>query len=239
MRATPQPITRTASATFPPRGLPQARGGAAHALLPIENVDHFRRPLRRGETLFRSGDRFNAIYAVHCGSFKICVVDGEGREQVCRFPIAGDVMGLDGLGGGHYESDAVALEDSEVCVVPFAPLERRARDDRSLQKNLCSLLAREIIHDQGMILLLGSSQAEGRVAAFLIGLSDRFRQRGYSSRDFNLRMSRAEIGSYLGLKLETVSRVLSSLAERGLVAVDQKRIQILDPAGLRRVLTTG
>ncbi len=210
---------------------------AEHQLL-IDNVAYFRRRIRRGESLFNAGDACNAIYSVHHGFFKTCVVDGEGREQVSGFHMVGDIIGLDGLGSGRYDGRAVALEDSEVCVIPFPALEKVARDVPRLQRHLHTLLAREIVRDHGMMMLLGSLGAEEKVAAFLTGLSRRLVQRGYSPSEFNLRMSRADIGSYLGLKLETVSRVFGGLAEKGLIGVDQKHIRILDLPGLERVLAS-
>ena len=205
-------------------------------LVLIDNIVSFRRRLKRGETLFNPGDQFTAVYTVHSGFFKACLVDEEGREQVSGFFMAGDILGLDGLGLGRHNGAAVALEDSEVYVMPYALVEEAARKNSSVQHHLHAVLAREIVRDHGMMMLLGSLRAEERLAAFLINLSKRFVRRGYSPSDFHLRMTREEIGSYLGLKLETVSRLFSTLAKDSLVEVNQKHVRILDIPGLERLL---
>ena len=134
------------------------------------------------------------------------VLSEDLAEQVTGFQMAGEMLGLDGIGSGRYNGNAVALEDSEVCVLPFAMIEELGREVPAIQRNLHTVLSREIVRDHGVMMLLGSMSAEERLAAFLINLSRRFTARGYSSSDFYLRMTREEIGSYLGLKLETVSR---------------------------------
>lgn len=202
----------------------------------LDNVVYARRRLKRGEPLFSAGDEFRAVYAIRSGFFKTSVNDGDGREQVTGFFMAGEVLGLDGLGLGRHGSAAIALEDSEVCVMPFARLEELAREMPALQRHLHSVLAREIVRDHGVMMLLGSMRAEERLATFLLNLSKRFSRRGYSASDFHLRMTREEMGSYLGLKLETVSRLFSQFQKDGLIAVEQKHVRILDLAGLERVL---
>jgi CRP/FNR family transcriptional regulator len=202
----------------------------------VENIVYARRRVKRGEALFNAGDEFKAVYAVRSGFFKTSVVDGEGREQVTGFFMGGELMGLDGVGSGHYNGAAIALEDSEVCVMPFALIEEMSREVPALQRHLHAVLAREIVRDHGVMMLLGSMRAEERLATFLINLSKRFLRRGYSASDFHLRMTREEIGSYLGLKLETVSRLFSQFQGEGLIDVQQKHVRILDIAGLERVL---
>jgi CRP/FNR family transcriptional regulator len=202
----------------------------------IENIVYARRRVRRGETLFTAGDEFNSIYSVRSGFFKTSLIDGEGREQVTGFSMGGEILGLDGLGSGAYAGTAIALEDSEVCVMPFALIEEAAREIPALQRNLHAVLAREIVRDHGVMMLLGSMRAEERLATFLLNLSKRFLRRGYSASDFHLRMTRDEMGSYLGLKLETVSRLFSQFQKGGLIEVNQKHVRILDTAGLERVL---
>jgi CRP/FNR family transcriptional regulator len=150
--------------------------------------------------------------------------------------MGGELLGMDGVGSGLYNGNAIALEDSEVCVMPFGLVEQISRELPSLQRHLHSVLAREIVRDHGVMMLLGSMRAEERLATFLINLSRRFVRRGYSSSDFHLRMTREELGSYLGLKLETVSRLFSQFQREGLIEVDQKHVRILDIAGLERVL---
>ena len=199
-------------------------------------ASHARRRVKRGEALFNAGIEFSAVYAIRSGFFKTSVLDGDGREQVTGFFMGGELLGMDGLGSGAYNATAVALEDSEVCVLPYALVESMAREVPTLQRHLHAVLAREIVRDHGVMLLLGSMRAEERLATFLINLSKRFVRRGYSACDFHLRMTREELGSYLGLKLETVSRAFSRFQEEGLVAVQQKHIRILDAARLKRLL---
>lgn len=202
----------------------------------VQDMVSAHRRIRRGETLFNAGDGFNAVYAIRSGFFKTSVVDAEGREQVTGFFMGGELLGMDGIGSGHYNGAAIALEDGEVCVMPFALVEKLAREIPSLQRHLHAVLAREIVRDHGVMMLLGSMRAEERLAAFLINLSRRLVRRGYSSSDFHLRMTREEIGSYLGLKLETVSRLFSAFQKDNLIEVQQKHVRIRDIAGLERVL---
>jgi CRP/FNR family transcriptional regulator len=204
----------------------------------VENLVYARRRLKKGDALYQAGGAFGAAYAIRIGSFKTSLLDGEGREQVTGFYMAGELLGLEGLGSGLYVGNAVALEDSEVCVLPYALIEELSRELPALQRHLHSVLAREIVRDHGVMMLLGSMRAEQRVAAFLINLSRRFVRRGYSSSDFNLRMTREDIGSYLGLKLETVSRLFSQFDRDGLIEIEQKHVRILDIRGLEAVLAT-
>ena len=210
----------------------------AEDLARVENVVYARRRVKRGDTLFTAGADFNAVYAIRSGFFKTSLVDAEGREQVTGFSMGGELMGLEGLGTGKYNGSAVALEDSEVCVLPYALVEEMAREIPALQRQLNAVLAREIVRDHGVMMLLGSMRAEERLATFLINLSKRFVRRGYSACDFHLRMTREEIGSYLGLKLETVSRLFSAFQKDGYIDVQQKHVRIVDIAGLERVLAT-
>jgi CRP/FNR family transcriptional regulator len=202
----------------------------------VENIVYARRRIKRGEALFNAGAPFNAVYAIRSGFFKTSVVDREGREQVTGFFMGGELVGLDGLGSGTYNGTAVALEDSEICVLPYALMEKLSHEVPALQRHLHSVLAREIVRDHGVMLLLGSMRAEERLATFLLNLSRRFVRRGYSASDFHLRMTREELGSYLGLKLETVSRLFSQFQADALIDVQQKHVRILDIAGLEQVL---
>lgn len=205
----------------------------------MERIDRLvsqRRRVRRGAPLYRAGAPLAALYAVRSGFFKSSVLHEDGREQVAGFHMAGDLLGLDAIGGGRHMSDAVALEDSEICELPFAQLERVSREVPALQQQLHRVMSREIVREHGVMLLLGGMKAEERLAAFLLNLSQRFAARGYSKAEFNLRMTRREIGSYLGLKLETVSRAFSAFQQQGLIAVRQRQVRIVDPAGLKNVL---
>ena len=194
----------------------------------VEQVVFARRRLKRGDSLFKAGDPFSALYAIRSGFLKTTVLNADGREQVTGFQMGGELLGLDGIGSGRYNGNAVALEDSEVCVLPFALIEDLGRDIPAIQHNLHSVLSREIVRDHGVMMLLGSMSAEERLAAFLINLSRRFTARGYSPSDFYLRMTREEIGSYLGLKLETVSRLFSRFQADNMIEVQQKHVRILD-----------
>ena len=204
-------------------------------LLRVEQIVYARRRMKRGESLFNAGDDFNAVYAVRSGFFKTSVIDNEGREQVTGFYMGGELLGMDGIGSGRYNGTTSALEDSEVCVMPFSLIEELSWQV-ALQRHLHAVLSREIVRDHGVMMLLGSMRAEERLAAFLLNLSKRFTKRGYSRTDFHLRMTREEIGSYLGLKLETVSRLFSKFQEDGLIEVQQKHVRILDSEALERLL---
>jgi CRP/FNR family transcriptional regulator len=195
-----------------------------------------RHKVARGETLFNAGDRFESVFAVRTGFFKTCVSSKDGRDQVTGFQMAGELIGLDGIGTGRHEADAVALEDSQVCVIPYGELEALSREVVSLQQQFHKIMSREIVRDHGVMLLLGSMLAEERVAAFLLNLTHRLRARGFSASSVVLRMSREEIGSFLGLKLEPVSRTFSKFQANGLLFVRQRQIQITDPVGLQQLL---
>lgn len=193
--------------------------------------------VRKGDALFRHGAAFSALFAVSVGSFKTTVVTDDGRDQIAGYHLPGDILGLDGMGTDRHASEAVALENSEVCVIPFEHLESVARRLPSLQHNLHRILGREITADHRLLLLLGSMRAEERLAAFLLSLSERYARRGYSSTDFVLRMTRDEIGRYLGLKLETVSRLFSRFAAEGLIKVHGRNVQIIDMPMLRQLIS--
>ncbi len=195
-----------------------------------------RRKIKRQQHLYRSGDPFEAIYAIRAGSFKTDVILEDGRDQVTGFQMTGEVLGLDGISGEEHSCNAIALEDSEVCVIPFVRLEELSRQVESLQHQFHKIMSREIVRDHGVMMLLGSMRAEERLAAFLLNMSQRFTARGFSPSEFHLRMTRDEIGSYLGLKLETVSRTFSRFQDEGLVAVQQKHIRIRNTPGLKRIL---
>jgi len=206
----------------------------------LEQIDHrlvaVRRKVARGDTLFRAGDRFEALYAVWTGFFKTVVASNHGYEQVTGFQMAGELIGLSGIDSGQHEVDAIALEDSQVCVIPFAELESLEREVPALQVQFHKMMSREIATGHQVMLQLGSMHAEERVAAFLLNLTHRLQARGFSASSLLLRMSREEIGSFLGLQLETVSRTLSRFQAQGLLIVRQRQIEITDGAGLQRLL---
>jgi CRP/FNR family transcriptional regulator, anaerobic regulatory protein len=197
-----------------------------------------RRRVAGGETLYRAGDRFQFIYAVRTGTFKSSLTLADGREQVSGFHMAGELMGLDGVANGTHASSATALEDTEVCAIPYSRLNDLAGQSTNLLHVVGRLMSREIVREHSLMLLLGSMNAEERLAAFLLNMSQRLKARGYSPCEFHLRMSRAEIGSYLGMKLETVSRTFSSFQQQRLLEVDKRHIRILDFERLTQVFET-
>jgi len=194
------------------------------------------RRVHEGESLVRAGDKFHSLYVVRSGCFKTVYTDFSGSEQVLGFPMSGDLMGADGIDSGHYSSTAVSLDTSEVAIVPFAGLARLVFECPRLEPLLYRVLSRELVRVQNMAWTLGTLGAEGRVAAFLLALSARLGALGYSRCSFNLRMTRQEIGSYLGLKLETVSRALSTLNAAGIIQVHQRSVDIVDADALRAVV---
>jgi CRP/FNR family transcriptional regulator len=196
-----------------------------------------RKTLRRGDALYRSGDAFLSLYAVRTGFFKTRVSAADGRDQVTGFQMAGELLGFDGIGTERHTCDAVALEDSQVCVIPFAQLESLSRRFGELQRQLHKVMSREIVRDHGVMLLLGSMRAEERLAAFLLNLTQRLHARGFSSTALVLRMTREEIGSYLGLKLETVSRAFSKFQDDGVLEVKQRHVRVLDEDALRQLVS--
>ncbi len=203
----------------------------------IDELVDTRRKVKRGTTLFHDGDKFTSLYAIRTGFFKTCVAAEDGRDQVTGFQMAGEVVGLDGIVNDRHTCNAVALEDAEVCAMPFERIEELSREVSALQHHLHRIMSREIVRENGVMLLLGSMRAEERLAAFLLNLTQRLHARGFSASELVLRMTREEIGSYLGLTLETVSRTFSRFSEDGIVEVRQRHIRILDSAALQRIAT--
>ena len=195
-----------------------------------------RRKVKRGAALFSNGDPFSALYAIRTGFFKTCIATEDGRDQVTGFQMAGEIIGLDGIVNDQHTCDAVALEDAEVCVMPFDRLEEISREINVMQHHVHKIMSREIVREHGVMLLLGSMRAEERLAAFLLNLVQRLHARGFSQSELVLRMTREEIGSYLGLKLETVSRTFSKFADDGVVEVKQRYVRIVDTDALRAIV---
>jgi CRP/FNR family transcriptional regulator len=195
-----------------------------------------KRAVRRGELLYHTGEPFTAFYAVRTGFFKTRTSCEDGREHVTGFQMAGELLGLDGLGSDAHTCDAVALEDSQVCVILYAQLERLSHEFTELQRQFHRIMGREIVRDHGVMLLLGSMRAEQRLAVFLLNLSRRLEARGFSASALILRMTREEIGTYLGLKLETVSRCFSKLQDDGVLGVRHRHVEILDMAALQALV---
>ena len=194
--------------------------------------------VKKGAALYRTGDPLLSLYAVRIGSFKTSMLSVDGREQVTGFHIPGEMLGLDAISGDEHACNAFALEDSEVCPIHFAQLEKLAQNLPSLQHNLNRLLSREIVRDHSMLMLMlmGNMNSDERLAAFLLNLSQRLNLRGFSSTDFVLKMRREEIGSYLGLRLETICRGIAHLRDQGLVLVAGREVKILDMDGLKQLV---
>jgi CRP/FNR family transcriptional regulator len=239
--------------TFDTRGLIHPAGRAASlslrelaALLKMDldevNVDpgmmFTLRRVQQGAALYHAGDQFGPIYAIRSGTFKCVLLDVNGSYQVLGFPMAGEVLGLDGIEAQRYRAEAVALEDSEVAIVPFPRLAHLGGKAGALQQFVYRLLSRQLAHEHMQMWLLGSLGAESRVAAFLLILGERYAHLGYSDTRYNLRMSRLDLGSFLGLTQETVSRALSRLHEAGLIQVRNKDLKILDVERLHQIIAS-
>jgi CRP/FNR family transcriptional regulator len=202
----------------------------------FDEIATAKRRVARGSALYHSGDAFEYLYAVRSGAFKTVGVSRHGDEKITAFHLAGELLGLDAISVGSHGYTAVALEDSEVCAIPFAALEKMALAVPALQHQLFRVLSGDISRDQGLMLLLGSMTAEQRLAAFLLTLSRRYERLGYAANRFTLRMTREEIGNYLGLTLETVSRLFSRFQRDGLVGVQQREIELRNAARLREIV---
>lgn len=237
------PVTRAAHA--PQCSTCSAREHCLPCGLDEEEAEHVdalvqvRKQLKRGESVYRAGDSFKALYAVRSGFLKTYAITQDGREQVTGFHMAGDVVGLDGIGTEFHNLNASALEDTSICIIPMDRIENISNLVPKLQRELHRMMSREIVRDQGLMMMLGCMRAEERAATFLLNLSHRLAQRGYSSTEFHLRMTREEIGSYLSLTIETISRIFKKFQDSGLLDVQQKHIQILDIERLRQMATVG
>jgi CRP/FNR family transcriptional regulator len=188
---------------------------------------------KTGQRIHTIGQPFDTLYIVHSGFLKTVLIDEYGNEQVLSFPMKGDLFGVDGIHTRRYASEAVALSNCDLVLLPFKKFVALGRSHIELEHAMYSVMSRELVREQCMVSMLGALSAEARVARFLVSLSERFAEMGYSSKLFNLRMTRHEIGSYLGLTLETVSRTLSAFNEIGLITVDQRSIGICDVESLR------
>ncbi len=193
------------------------------------------RPLQKGEHLYRAQDPFDALFAIRSGAVKASTLNEQGEEQVTGFYLPGELVGLDGIADNRYTNTVVALETSSVCEIPFDQVEHLSLKIPSLQRNVFQLLSREITQDQQLISLLSKSSAEERVSTLLLSLSSRHQRRSLSPTTFRLPMSRTDIGNFLGLTIETISRVFSRLQQQQVLSVDKKEVHILDMAQLRQL----
>jgi len=206
----------------------------------VERLNHIikrNRPLHRGDYLFRNGDRFRSLFVVKTGSVKTFTPSEDGGEQVLGFHLPGEITGLDAIEREEHTCSAKVLETSAVCEIPFARLEDLSSTLPSLQHQMYRLLSKEISQDTEMLMLLGKKNAEERLATFLLSLSHRFKKRGLSATDFYLSMSRHEIGNYLGLAVETVSRLFTRFQEEGLLQVERKHVQLLNLNRIETIVT--
>lgn len=192
--------------------------------------------VRKGDALIRAGESFTALYAIRSGTCKSVLVTPDGQEQIVDCHIAGDIVGTDGIGAGAHDCAVVALEDSELCVLPFDQLESIARNNKDFQHNLHALLSREIRRERKVMLMLGTMRAEQRLAAFLLDLADRYAARGYSASEVVLRMTREDIGRHLGMKLETVSRLFSRFDQEGVIRVHGRDVKLIDRGALKQLV---
>ena len=234
--AQPLPTLKTSCSTCHLRELCLPCGMTGSDIERLDSLMFSRRRVKAGQQIYREGDRFQYIYAVRSGTFKTSLTLSDGREQVSGFYMAGELMGLDGLAQGLHASSATALEDTEVCSIPYIHLSELSAANSGMTHIVSRLMSREIVREHSLMLLLGSMNAEERLSAFLLNLSQRLKARGYSATEFHLRMSRAEIGSYLGMTLETVSRTFSAFQHQHLLEVDKRHIRIIDMAALSRAL---
>ncbi|MFN2328712.1 MAG: fumarate/nitrate reduction transcriptional regulator Fnr [Chromatocurvus sp.] len=207
----------------------------------IEELDRIiqrGRPLQKGGHLYRQGEDFSSIYAVRSGTLKAYRMTDDGREQITGFYFPGEIVGMDGINQSRHASSARALETSAVCEIPFSSLEKLSASMPQLQRHFFQLMSREITEDQQLITLLSKSSADARIAALLLSISMRNARRRLSATQFRLSMSRVDIGNYLGLTVETVSRVFTRLQKSGIMDVSNREISILDETALRQ-LTSG
>jgi CRP/FNR family transcriptional regulator len=201
----------------------------------LDQIIGRRQRLARDERLYAMGEPFRNLYAVRYGHFKTYQVNAAGEQQITGFQMAGELLGMDAISGERHHCDAVALEDSEVCEIPFARLEELFGQVPALLRHFHRIMSQEITREQDVMLLLGNMRAEQRFAVFLVNLSARYAARGYSATSFGLRMSREDIGNYLGLTIESVSRLLSRFRKQGWIAVDKREVRLLEPARLKAI----
>ncbi len=197
----------------------------------IESLDDIierKKPLQKTEKLVASGDKFSSLYAVRTGSFKSFVSDADGEEQIIGFHFPGDIIGFDALREHKHQSYTQALETAMVCELPYDTLDDMSMKFPKLRHQIMSFMSAEIKQDHDMMMLLNKRTAEERLLYFIAHLSRRFEERGFSARQFNLSMTRNEIGNYLGLTVETISRLLTRFQKEALIQVEGKLITILD-----------
>lgn len=195
------------------------------------------RPVHKADRIYHSGDDFKSVYAIRSGAMKTVRVTEEGEEQITGFYLPGEILGMDGLATNRHSNAAIALETSAVCEIPFNRLEELSVKLPNLQRRFFQLMSKEITQEQELITLLSKNSADQRIASLLLSISSRNAQRGLSSTDFFLAMSRSDIGNYLGLTIETVSRVFSRFHKQGVITLDKKHVLVQDMDALRSIVT--
>ncbi len=213
------------------------RGMGQGALEKLESIVKRSSPLQKGEVLFRAGDEFRGIYAVRSGLIKVFATADDGEEQIIGFFLPGEMLGLDAVETQVHACNAVALETSSYCAIPFSELSEICKEIPELQDQLFRIMSRELSAENQMLLTLGKKNSEEKVATFLLTISTRYHQLGYSANEFKLTMSRQEIGNYLGITFETVSRVFSRLQRNGIIKVNRKAINITDMVALKNLVS--
>lgn len=211
--------------------LPQGLG--EESMRRLDQIITRRRRVQRDEQLYSMGQDFTSLYAVRLGHFKTAQVNQRGEQQITGFHMTGDLLGMEAIGAGLHSCSAVALEDSEVCEIPFGRLQELVAQVPELMQQFHRTMAREIQREQAVALFLGSMRAEQRLALFLTQLGKRYAARGFSPASFQLRMSREDIGGYLGLTIESISRLLARFKKLGLLAVEKRGVTLLDPVRLK------
>jgi CRP/FNR family transcriptional regulator, anaerobic regulatory protein len=201
----------------------------------LETILSKRTRVERGGSLYRAGDVFTSLYAVRLGHFKTVYSEGPATKQITGFQMSGEILGMEGIGQTRHKCSAIALEDSEVCEIPYTRLEMLLGEIPSLQAHFHRMMSREIEREHQVMLLLGSMSADQRVAAFLLNLSRRYEARGFSSSHFVLRMTREDIGNYLGLTIESVSRVFSRFKKNDWIEGSPRDVKILDRGALEEL----
>lgn len=205
-------------------------------IVQLDAIVERNRPYKKGDHLYRQSDEFKCVYAVRAGSFKSYALTNNGQGRVTGFFLPGEIIGMDGIASKRYANSTVALEHSSICEIPFSQLERLSHQLPSLQHHFFAIMGNEIAKDQQIHTLLSSYTAEERTASFLLGLSNRYGLAAYSRTRFLLPMTRSDIGEYLGLTVETVSRILTGLQRKGLIEVNNREIELLDINALRGII---
>lgn len=202
----------------------------------LEEIIERNRPLKKGDHLYRQRDLFRSVYAVRSGSFKSYVLNTDGASRVTGFYLPGEIIGMDGIADGEHANSVMALEHSSICEIPFAQLQRLSQELPNLQSRFFSIMGNEIAKDQQIHTLLSSYSAEERIASFLLSLSARHARCQHSAERFLLHMTRGDIGEYLGLTLETVSRIFSGLQKKGIIQLQGREVSIVDMQGLKSLI---